>query len=284
MITETGGCSFYLLRNKSERFDVLKITIMENQILLNALNKNTYARADVLKYFQNIEGLFEPEKVLFDKFLPVIRNSKILDIGIGGGRTTRHLLEISDDYTGVDYVAEFAEDTGKKYPEARILCADARDMKEFGNETFDFVLFSYNGIDSVSHEDRLKILEEIYRVLKTGGIFMFSSHNRNYKNFNKLPWRQKIEFNADFFKFFAYCLYHLPNHFKMRKYEIFTEEYAMVNDGDYRYSLLLYYIAVDKQIKQLADVGFKDIEVYDMKGNMVKSHTSQHWLYYTARK
>lgn len=257
---------------------------MENQVALNLVNKTTYARADVLEYFQNIEALFEAEKVLFDKLHPIIKDSKILDVGIGGGRTTKYLLQISNDYTGVDYVPEFAEETARKYPDANILCGDARDMKEFEDEIFDFILFSYNGIDSVSHEDRLKILKETYRVLKKGGIFMFSSHNRNYKNFNKLPWQQKIEFDMKFFKFFLYCLYHLPNHFKMKKHEIFTDDYAIVNDGDHRYSLLLYYITIEKQIKQLEEIGFNAIEAYDMNGNLPDNNNSSHWFYYLAKK
>lgn len=257
---------------------------MENQLSLNLVNKTTYARADVLEYFQSIEALFEAERVLFEKMLPVIKDSKILDIGIGGGRTTKHLLQISSDYTGVDYVPEFAEETAKKFPDANILCGDARDMKEFEDEAFDFILFSYNGIDSVSHEDRLKILKETYRVLKKGGIFMFSSHNRDYENFNKLPWQRKIEFDLKFFKFFLYCLYHLPNHFKMKKHEIFTDDYAIVNDGDHRYSLLLYYISIERQIKQLEEIGFYDIEPYDMQGNLTNGDTSSHWIYYLAKK
>ncbi len=260
------------------------MNIMENQLSLNLVNKTTYARADVQEYFQSIEDLFEAEKVLFDKLRPVIKDSKILDIGIGGGRTTKFLLEISSDYTGVDYVSEFAEATSKNYPDAKILCGDATDMKEFDNETFDFALFSYNGIDSVSHEDRLKILKETYRVLKKGGIFMFSSHNRSYKNFNKLPWQQRPEFDIKFFKFFLYCLYHYPNHFKMKKHEIFTDDYAIVNTGDHRYSLLLYYITIDKQVKQLEEIGFYNIEAYEMRGNLTKGESSSDWFYYLTKK
>ena len=113
---------------------------MENQLSLNFANKTAYARADVLTYYQNLDVLFEPEKVLFEKLLPAIKDSKILDLGIGGGRTTGHLLQISNDYTGVDYIAEFAKETGEKYPDARILCGDARNLKDFDDETFDFVL------------------------------------------------------------------------------------------------------------------------------------------------
>lgn len=262
----------------------VKLFNMEKQISLNSVNKTTYSRADVVEYYRKVETLLEAEEVLLKKLLPTIKNSKILDIGVGGGRTTKYLLQISDDYTGVDYVSQFAEETGKKYPDAKILCSDATELKEFADETFDFVVFSYNGLDSISNEDRLKALKEICRVLKKGGVFMFSSHNRDYQYFNKLPWQQKVHFDVRYFIFLLHCLYYLPNHYKMKKHEIYTDDYAIVNDGDHRFSLLLYYISIDKQLKQLTDIGFSGVEAYNTEGRQVESDILSHWIYYLARK
>ncbi len=257
---------------------------MQTQVLVNSVNKATYERADVVKFYQNVDELLEAERVLFKKLDPVIRDSRILDIGVGGGRTTRYLLEISSDYTGVDYVAKYAQETARKYPEAKILSADATDLRMFESDTFDFILFSYNGIDSISNESRLKLIREANRVLRKGGIFMFSTHNRDYQHFHKLPWQREFHFSFRYLIFFLHCLFHLPNHFKMRKHEVFTDDYAIINDGDHRYSLLLYYITIEKQIKQLADNGFTNIEAYDTDGNPVARDTESHWLHYLAAK
>lgn len=251
---------------------------------VSSINKTTYARPDVLKYYHGVDALFKTERMLFDKLYPKIKDSKILDIGVGGGRTTSYLMDISPDYTGVDYVAEFAEQTAIKYPEARILWADATDLKEFESDSFDFVLFSYNGLDSISNQDRHKVLKETHRVLKNGGIFMFSSHNRDYRNFNKLPWQRTFHFDLRYVIFFLHCILHLPNHFKMKKHEVYTDDYAIVNDGDHRYSLLLYYISIGKQVEQLLKHGFVDIEAYDGEGRQIEADTSSHWIYYLATK
>ncbi len=257
---------------------------MEQQLSLNLLNKTAYERDDVIKYYREVGDLLDAEIVLFDKLYPVIKDSKLLDIGIGGGRTTKHLLEISDDYTGVDYVAKFAEETGKRYPAAKILCRDATNLYDFADETYDFVLFSYNGIDSISNEQRLLVLKEAHRLLRPGGIFMFSSHNRDYRYFNKFPWQQKFHYSARHLIFLLHCLYHLPNHYRMKKHEIYTADYAIVNDGDHRYSLLLYYISIDKQFEQLNDIGFSDVEAYDIAGNRVEADTTSHWIHYLSKK
>ena len=257
---------------------------MTKEIALVAENQKAYGRADVVEYFQGFGDLFETEKILFEKLAPKIRNAKLLDIGIGGGRTTKHLLDFCSNYTGVDYVREYVDDTAKKFPEANILWADAKDLTPFEDRSFDFVLFSFNGLDCISHEDRLMALCEIHRVLRPGGIFMFSSHNRDYYNFNKLPWKQKIQFDQKFLKYLLYCLYHLPTHLRMKKHEIFSDEYALVNDGDHRFSMLLYYISIGKQVAQLNANGFENVEAYNINGEMVESDTASHWIYYLATK
>jgi hypothetical protein len=70
----------------------------------------------------------------------------------------------------------------------------------------------------------------------------------------------------------------------MKRHEIYTDDYAIVNDPDHRYSLLLYYISIEKQVKQLTDIGFYGIEAYDKNGKMVEYDTSSHWISYLARK
>ena len=171
---------------------------MENQKVLDDVNKKTYARADVVKHYDDLDMLHKPERILLERLTPEIKDKKILDIAIGGGRTTKYLLQISKDYTGIDYTPEFVEVAKRKYKDATILCCDARDLKEFADETFDFVLFAFNSIDYIPHQDRMKALSESYRVLKKGSYFMFSTHNRDHESFNKLPWQEKIPIQTSY--------------------------------------------------------------------------------------
>ncbi len=261
-----------------------ELNVIDQQMSLNQINKTTYSRADVVKYYQNKEPLLKTEEVLFEKLSATLSKSVVLDIGIGGGRTTKHLLPMCKEYIGVDYVPEFAEATAKKYPNAKIICSDATDLKEFEAESVDFVFFSYNGIDSITNEQRLLVFSEANRVLRKGGTLMFSTHNRDYVNFDKLPWQRQFEFDKNFIHFLLYSMYHLPKHFKMKKHEVFNDEYAIVNDGDHRYSLLLYYISISKQIEQLNNFGFGEVEAFDMDGNLVKTDTKSHWIHYISKK
>ena len=249
-----------------------------------SVNKKTYAKAKVLDYYDHLSELFPAEKVLFEKLSAKIKGSKILDIGVGGGRTTRYLLPLASDYTGVDYVPEFVERVKRKYEAGNFSVGDARDLKELADESFDFVLFSYNGIDAVSQEDRLRILKEVYRVLKKGGMFMFSSHNRDYRHFKKPYWLIEPRLSAALVKNVLSYLVFLPRHLRMKKHEIYGDEYAIVNDSDHRFSLLLYYIGIDRQIKQLEKIGFSDIEAYNAQGERVHTDAESFWIYYLANK
>ena len=42
---------------------------------------------------------------------------------------------------------------------------------------FSFILFSFNGIDCISHEDRFRVFKEVQRVGRAGVLFCFSTHN-----------------------------------------------------------------------------------------------------------
>jgi hypothetical protein len=67
--------------------------LMDYNGIVDKINKSAYARAEVVDWYDNLEFILAPEKVILEKVTPVIKDKKLLDIGIGGGRTTGFLLE-----------------------------------------------------------------------------------------------------------------------------------------------------------------------------------------------
>lgn len=256
---------------------------MNQKDIVDDINKSAYADAEVVDWYKDFDFILKPEAAILEKITSEIKDKKLLDIGIGAGRTTRFLLEISSDYTGIDYTPRSAELAQEKFPEARILCCDARDLSVFDDGAFDFVLFSFNAIDYMIHEDRQTVLREIYRTLKPGGLFMFSTHNRDYKYFDKLPW-QEGRYDLNQLKSCLYTLVHLPKHYRMKKHEERTDQYAIINDTAHGFSLLAYYISLAEQVKQLLEAGFVEVEAYDMEGNRIEQDTNFPWIYYLARR
>ena len=105
----------------------------------------------------------------------------MLDMGVGGGRTTRYFLPMASSYIGADYAPNMIAECKKKFKSKKIFeVLDVRNMGKFSDNMFDFILFSYNGIDSFGPEDRETALKEIKRVLRSDGYFSFSTHNINW--------------------------------------------------------------------------------------------------------
>jgi SAM-dependent methyltransferase len=134
-----------------------------------------YTTPSVVNYYAEATQLQPAERELFNKHLQP--NISILDIGVGGGRTTPYLAELSHHYVGIDYSEEMVRACRSRYPSQRFELCDASDLAIFADETFDAVIFSFNGIDYLGPEGRTRCFSEVARVLVDDGRFIFSSHN-----------------------------------------------------------------------------------------------------------
>jgi SAM-dependent methyltransferase len=121
------------------------------------------------------------------------RGRPILDIGVGAGRTTSLLRLLSDDYVGVDYSHALVERARLAHPGVDLRWADARDLSELSDRRFALVLFSFNGLDSVEHDDRATIMRQMRSVLAPGGNLVYTTYNKLGPYFNEHPWHYTRE-------------------------------------------------------------------------------------------
>ena len=155
--------------------------------------------ANIKRYSDAIEkvGLWNSEKIIFNKYLK--KNDRILDLGCGAGRTTINLFnEGYNNIVGLD-IADKLIDFAKKYSSEHNLnidfaVGDATKL-EYENNLFDVVIFSFNGMQCIPGlENRKKVLKEVYRVLKPGGYYIFTAHDRHDPNSPQyLPFWEKVE-------------------------------------------------------------------------------------------
>jgi ubiquinone/menaquinone biosynthesis C-methylase UbiE len=139
-------------------------------------NLPVYNKSEVAAYYASLDYLSPCEQALFEEFLKP--GDAILDLGVGGGRTTPYLSRLASRYVGVDYAPNMVAACREKFPQLEFLVADATNLALLADADFDSVVMAFNGIDAlVPSEARLRCLAEIHRVLKNGGIFIFSSHN-----------------------------------------------------------------------------------------------------------
>lgn len=122
---------------------------------------------------------------------PSCRGVPILDIGVGSGRTTALLQLMSDRYVAADYAPNMIEAFSTLFPHLPAHVADARDLHMFDAGQFGLVVFSNNGIDTVAHDERTRVLLEFARVLTASGTLVFSTLNRGGMSFRENPFQLK---------------------------------------------------------------------------------------------
>src|SRR6478735_6042586 len=139
-------------------------------------NQEAWDGEKTLRWFAGYEGWSDRgEQIAIEAVAREMAGRRILDIGAGAGRTLPLLRAISNDYVAIDFMSQMVDVCQSKYPDARVEVGDARDLGGFADDSFDLIVFSWNGIDAVAHDERPVILDEIRRLLAPGGAFLFST-------------------------------------------------------------------------------------------------------------
>jgi SAM-dependent methyltransferase len=252
----------------------------------DSINKRVYHTSGVERFYGAI-GLDPPEALALLRAISEFPHRDILDLGVGAGRTARYLSQLASRYECIDYSPVMIERLRRTVPSLSARQGDMRDLSAFEANSFDLVLAASNVISAVSHDDRLKVLSEVQRVLRPGGVFVFSSHNRNSRialngprlRFSRNPVRQLANV-ASFVR-------QTVNHARTSKFRKLESDYALLTDTGHDYSLLHYYIDRKTQRAQLTRAGFELLyEITDavrMLGETDDDSDSNH-IHYVARR
>ena len=253
-------------------------------------NKKTYDKKNVADYYAKEDRLQLPEKAILESLKQRFPRMKMLDIGVGGGRTTRHFAEIAAEYIGVDYSEEMIAACHRRFAGGSdtmtFAVCDARDLRMFEENCFDFILFSFNGIDYVSYEDRDRVFREVQRVGKAGGWFAFSTHNLRGASgifkFQGLRGRSLSRVGKNTVKWLLVNF--LCNKPAVRR-DLMHKPYAFINDGEHAFHLKTCYTQPDEQLERLQE-WFDNIRVFSLlTGNEINDNSTLNgikdpWLYY----
>lgn len=135
-----------------------------------------YNSAFVAAGYGRQEYITPCEQLLFSTYIRP--GMAILDIGVGGGRTSPCLAKSAARYVGLDFAPEMIHLCRRKYPQWEFCEGSAVDLSRFQKESFDAVVMSYNILDDlIPSESRWQCLQECHRVLRNSGVLIFSSHN-----------------------------------------------------------------------------------------------------------
>lgn len=245
-------------------------------------NQRTYNSPDVVFFYARRRSLQPPEARVRTLLEPQLPRLAMLDIGVGGGRTSEHFLSAVAEYVAIDYCPRMIQASRRRFPASSeaFHLADVRSMGTFADARFGFVLYSFNGIDYMGHEDRRRALAEIRRVTVDGGIFCFSSHNLRAVPANLWPpFTNPIEFLPELAYRARLQLLNSRETFE----RLDSEPYQVIRDLP---RLLTYYVSPAEQIRQLAEAGFGRVRIFELRdgaelpGVAEADRSTSPWLYY----
>ncbi|RYE10146.1 MAG: class I SAM-dependent methyltransferase [Sphingobacteriaceae bacterium] len=112
----------------------------------------------VYQYGEDVLSLLEPKA-----------GESILDLGCGSGFLTNEISEHGAQVLGVDSSAEMIEKAKKSYPETDFKVINATDL---GFDASFNAVFSNAVLHWIKAEDQLKMMNAVFRTLKSGGRFV----------------------------------------------------------------------------------------------------------------
>jgi ubiquinone/menaquinone biosynthesis C-methylase UbiE len=124
--------------------------------------------ADSFSEFQ-FKGNQISREALYSQLPKSLKNKKVLDLGCGDGIDLKHLANLGGDVYGLDASKELLEKAKKALQNAKFINASFQNIP-FEDDFFDLVYSKY-AIQTVDDLDL--VFQEVHRVLKVGGIFLF---------------------------------------------------------------------------------------------------------------
>ncbi|OCQ89686.1 SAM-dependent methyltransferase [Nostoc sp. MBR 210] len=101
--------------------------------------------------------------------LTIHSDTQVLDLCCGSGQSTQFLVKMSQNVTGLDASPKSLQRARQNVPEASYIEAFAENMP-FAENSFD-VVHTSAALHEMHAAQLRQILQEVYRVLKPGGVF-----------------------------------------------------------------------------------------------------------------
>lgn len=250
------------------------------------VNLKVYARRKTVKAYTTVH-IHPPEAVLLVRYQRDFVQRRVLELGCGAGRLAAYLSPLTDHYVGFDLSAHMVNYCRSRFPGIAFHQGDMRDLTRFDAGAFRSVVAINNLLDAVSHEDRLRVLDQVRRVLEPGGLLVFSAHNINCSEGLGSP---RLRFTANpcaQVRNIGEYIRSVINHALVKPRERREAGYALLNDTGHRYSVLHYYIDRKIQGMQLRDCGFNLLECVDDHGHSIGPEDDDSAcasIYYVARR
>jgi SAM-dependent methyltransferase len=230
------------------------------------LNASVWRRSHVVREYACADGFLDAgERAVHAHVLHGdCQLSSVLDLGVGAGRTVPLLAPFATRYVALDCAPEMVAACRDRYPGIDVQVGDARDLSRFAAGSFELVLFSFNGLDALNHAGRRRVLREVNRVLRPGGLFWFSTLNIEGAGRRMRPWRLEWPVReASRLRSLvagAHMLARVPkrlwNYARLLRPFAHGQGWCMDTISAHDYALLVHYTSLPSALQELAEFGF----------------------------
>lgn len=128
----------------------------------------------IAKQFSDTREYLWDDLKLLSKY--VINGDSVLDVGCGNGRLLQLFNDTHITYTGLDQSEGLISVAKKKFPDASFVVGNMTELP-FPDESFDAVYCIAAFHHLPNDELRIKTLQEMKRVLKSGGVIVMMNWN-----------------------------------------------------------------------------------------------------------
>jgi len=254
--------------------------------------REIYNSSDVVSNYCSHPDLTAGEIAVREILRDKLERMDMLDVGVGGGRTVPHFAPLVRSYTGIDIAEAMIDACRERFPDYRFVVSDALDLSQYGDGSFDFIFFSFNGIDHLDHDARSRALRGFKRLLRPGGYLAYSSHN-----IHRLPERVD-KFRLRISRHPWRLLRSVGNYLRFRnrnRWHSFSSElpWALFYDPAGligKYDTLIYYARPDAEVGVLSEMGLENVRVFpddsgrEAMGIEEIAAVTDRWVYYLGRK
>ena len=190
--------------------------------------------------------------------LPDNQQQAVLDLGCGPGLHCELLAEHAHRVTGVDFsqrsIAYARQSAGKKGLKIEYLLQNYLDLS-FENQ-FDLVIMIFCDFDVLIPDDRTRLLKNIFRALKPGGLFIFDTLNANAPAAMKIPGKSWEVAEKGFWKNGPYLA--LSETFHYPEANVILQQHIVCSEPDQRsvYRFWTHYYPNEVLVSILNEGGF----------------------------
>ena len=256
--------------------------------------ESLWGAADVVSRFARAQGFTDAGEAAALRCVAEWAQGDVLDIGIGGGRTTSLLGPGARSYVGVDLSSRMLELARRRHPVADLRQGNAADLAGLPDAAYDLVVFSFNGLDALDHARRGSALAAMARVTRPGGRVLFSSLNLDGVSYDERPWRVGGGVLSPRFRYhLGYAVRHPGS--VARSVHNFRRTRGRSEDGDgwglrplreHEFRFVVHFATMEETVAEAGAAGLEVVAAYADDGTALPpgtAHTDADYVHFVCR-